>query len=144
MLPSFLLTLREGVEVSLIIGIILGTLVKLDRPHLRSSVWLGVGMATIVSIGAAVIIHSVGTSFTGRSEEIFEGVTMVIAAIVLTWVIFWMNLRLGISTRILKPMSVQQPPIEVDGLFLVWRFSRCLGKELKLGYSWRQPRSLWE
>lgn len=91
MLPSFLLTLREGVEVSLIIGIILGTLVKLDRPHLRSSVWLGVGMASIFSLGAAVIIHSVGTSFTGRSEEIFEGVTMVIAAIVLTWVIFWMN-----------------------------------------------------
>lgn len=91
MLPSFLLTLREGVEVSLIIGIILGTLVKLDRPHLRSSVWLGVGLASIFSLGAAVIIHSVGTSFTGRSEEIFEGVTMVIAAIVLTWVIFWMN-----------------------------------------------------
>ncbi len=91
MLPSFLLTLREGVEVSLIIGIILGTLVKLKRPHLRSSVWLGVGMASIFSLGAAVIIHSVGTSFTGRSEEIFEGVTMIIAAIVLTWVIFWMN-----------------------------------------------------
>lgn len=91
MLPSFLLTLREGVEVSLIIGIILGTLVKLKRPHLRSSVWLGVGMASIFSLCAAVIIHSVGTSFTGRSEEIFEGVTMIIAAIVLTWVIFWMN-----------------------------------------------------
>lgn len=91
MLPSFLLTLREGVEVSLIIGIILGTLVKLDRPHLRGSVWLGVGMASIFSLGAAVIIHSVGASFTGRSEEIFEGVTMIIAAIVLTWVIFWMN-----------------------------------------------------
>jgi len=47
MLPSFLITLREGVEVSLIIGIILGTLSKLDRQHLRSSVWLGVGMASI-------------------------------------------------------------------------------------------------
>ncbi len=91
MLPSFLLTLREGVEVSLIIGIILGALVKLDRPHLRSSVWLGVGLASIFSLGAAVIIHSVGTSFTGRSEEIFKGVTMIITAIVLTWVIFWMN-----------------------------------------------------
>ena len=91
MLPSFLLTLREGVEVSLIIGIILGTLGRLDQPHLRRSVWLGVGMASIISLGAAVIIHSIGTSFTGRSEEIFEGITMVIAAIVLTWVIFWMN-----------------------------------------------------
>lgn len=91
MLPSFLLTLREGVEVSLIIGIILGTLGRLEQPHLRRSVWLGVGMASVFSLGAAVIIHSVGASFTGRSEEIFEGVTMVIAAIVLTWVIFWMN-----------------------------------------------------
>ncbi|MES0340264.1 MAG: FTR1 family protein [Anaerolineales bacterium] len=91
MLPSFLLTLREGVEVSLIIGIILGTLSKLDKQHLRSSVWLGVGVASITSLGAAVIIYSLGTSFSGRSEEIFEGVTMVIAAIVLTWVIFWMN-----------------------------------------------------
>ena len=91
MLPSFLLTLREGVEVSLIIGIILGTLSKLGKQHLRSSVWLGVGVASITSLGAAVIIYSLGTSFSGRSEEIFEGVTMVIAAIVLTWVIFWMN-----------------------------------------------------
>ena len=91
MLPSFLLTLREGVEVSLIIGIILGTLSKLDKKHLRSSVWFGVGMASIISLGAAVFIYSLGTSFSGRSEEIFEGITMVIAAIVLTWVIFWMN-----------------------------------------------------
>jgi high-affinity iron transporter len=91
MLPSFLLSLREGLEASLIIGIVLGALRKLRRPDLVPTVWLGVICASVLSILAAVMLIAIGFELEGTAEEIFEGVTMFIAAGVLTWMIFWMN-----------------------------------------------------
>ncbi|MBM3143468.1 MAG: hypothetical protein FJ010_00605 [Chloroflexi bacterium] len=91
MFPSFLLALREGLEAALIIGIVLGVLRKVNRTQLKSVVWVGVGSAALVSLLGALALNAVGASFEGRAEEIFEGVTMFIAAGVLTWMIFWMQ-----------------------------------------------------
>lgn len=91
MIPSFLLSLREGVEAALIIGIVLGTLRKINRMDMKRSVWLGVGCAGILSILTALVLQSIGAGFEGRAEEIFEGVTMILAAGILTWMIFWMQ-----------------------------------------------------
>jgi high-affinity iron transporter len=91
MLPSFLLALREGLEASLIIGIVLGALRKLQRRDMVATVWLGVICAVVVSIVMAVGLVAIGFELEGSAEEIFEGVTMFIAAGVLTWMIFWMN-----------------------------------------------------
>jgi high-affinity iron transporter len=91
MLPSFLLSLREGLEASLIIGIVLGALRKLRRTDLISTVWLGVICAAGVSILAAALLIAIGFELEGTAEQVFEGVTMFVAAGVLTWMIFWMN-----------------------------------------------------
>ncbi|HLE14361.1 MAG TPA: FTR1 family protein [Anaerolineales bacterium] len=91
MLPSFLLALREGLEAALIIGIVLGALQKMQRPDLNRYVWLGAASAVLLSVLAAVILFSVGASLEGAAEEIFEGITMLLAAGVLTWMIFWMQ-----------------------------------------------------
>jgi len=91
MFPSFLLSLREGLEAALIIGIVLGALQKIQRTQFTMSVWIGAGSAFIVSVAAALIIHAVGASFEGKAEEIFEGFAMLIAAGVLSWMIFWMQ-----------------------------------------------------
>lgn len=91
MLPSFLLALREGVEAALIISILLGALRKFDRQDLSPSVWLGIISAAVLSILVAVGLTAVGASFEGRAEEIFEGFMMLLAAILLTWMIFWMH-----------------------------------------------------
>lgn len=91
MFPSLLLALREGLEAALIIGIVIGALVKLQRPDLKPIVWWGVGLATLLSIGLALFIHSIGAQFEGRAEEIFEGTAMLLAAGVLTWMVFWMR-----------------------------------------------------
>jgi high-affinity iron transporter len=47
--------------------------------------------ATVLSALVGVLLTSIGLSFEGRTEQIFEGVTMLLAAGVLTWMIFWMN-----------------------------------------------------
>ena len=91
MLASFLITLREGLEAALIVGIVLGVLRKLGRADRSRAVWAGVLAAVGVSVAAGLAINALGVAFEGRGEEIFEGMAMLLAAGVLTWMIFWMQ-----------------------------------------------------
>ena len=91
MLPSFLLALREGLEAALIIGIVLGALRKMGRADMAPAVWRGAASAAVVSLVAAVTLTAFGLSLEGAAEQIFEGVAMLLAAGVLTWMIFWMH-----------------------------------------------------
>jgi high-affinity iron transporter len=91
MLPSYLLSLREGLEAALIIGIVLGAVRKIHRSDLAPAVWLGTLSAIIVSILTAIVLTTFGLSLEDPAEAIFEGITMFIAAGILTWMIFWMS-----------------------------------------------------
>ena len=91
MFASFLLSLREGIEAALIIGIVLGALRKLNRHELIPAVWYGTISAVVVSLATGVLLTAFGLSLEGAAEEIFEGVAMLLAASVLTWMIFWMS-----------------------------------------------------
>jgi len=64
---------------------------KLDRADRSRSVWAGVLAAVAVSVVAGLALNALGVAFEGRGEEIFEGVAMLLAAGVLTWMIFWMQ-----------------------------------------------------
>lgn len=90
MIASFLLALREGLEAALIVGLTIGVLTKMNRRKQTPVVWMGVGMATAVSLGVALILRQIGAELEGAAEQIFEGVTMFLASAVLTWMIFWM------------------------------------------------------
>ena len=98
MLPTFLLSLREGLEAALIIGIVLGAINKIRRGDLAPAVWFGTLSAVVVSILTAIVLTSFGMSLEESAEQIFEGVTMLAAAGILTWMIFWM----GRQARFLK------------------------------------------
>ena len=95
MLASFLLSLREGLEAALIIGIVLGVLLKINRTELNKTVWLGAGVAAVLSFVAAIGMNQLGMKFEGRGEQIFEGFAMFLAAGVLTWMILWMHNTAG-------------------------------------------------
>jgi FTR1 family protein len=87
MLQAFIITLREGVEAALIVGITLAYLVKIGRPELRKSVYFGLGAAFAGSIGAAIVI-----SRLNLNQDIFEGWVMLLAAFfVVTMIIFMMR-----------------------------------------------------
>jgi high-affinity iron transporter len=91
MLSALLITLREGLEAALIIGIILAYLSTTSNRQGFKPVWIGTSLAVLVSLVAgAVIYFSVGR-LEGRAEKIFEGIAMWTAASVLTWMIFWMR-----------------------------------------------------
>ena len=91
MLPSFLLALREGLEAALVVGIVLGALRKMNQARLSGAVWTGVAVAAIASGAVAVALTLLGYELEDPAEAIFEGLTMLLAAGILTWMIFWMS-----------------------------------------------------
>jgi high-affinity iron transporter len=100
-LGAALLTTREGLEASLIVGIVLAYLAKTDnRQHFRT-IWAGTAAAILVSVvSGAALFFTVG-ELEGRSEQIFEGVAMLSAVAVLTWMIFWMRTQaMGIKREL--------------------------------------------
>jgi high-affinity iron transporter len=91
MLSSFLITLREGLEAALIIGIILAYLSRTDNRQGARAVWAGVLLAVLASLIAGAIVFLTAGEFSGVAEEVFEGTAMFVAVIVLTWMILWMR-----------------------------------------------------
>ncbi len=91
MFSSLLITLREGIEASLIIGIMLAYLVRTGNRQYFKQVWLGTGLAVLASLIAGTAISVTAGELEGRAEEIFEGTATILAAVVLTWMIFWMR-----------------------------------------------------
>src|SRR5512143_1262838 len=91
MLAGFLLALREGIEAALIISIVLGMLKKMNRSDRAPVVWMGVAGAALLSVAAAILLNVIGAVFEGPAGQVFEAFTMLFAATVLTWMIFWMQ-----------------------------------------------------
>lgn len=91
MVSSFVLALREGLEAALIIGIILSVLRKMGRQNFNPIVWKGVFSAIVVSVLTAAGLDWIGAEFVGQGEQLFEGITMFLAAGILTWMVFWVS-----------------------------------------------------
>jgi high-affinity iron transporter len=91
MLFSFLIVLREGLEIALMLAIILGYLARTNnRRHFRE-VWLGAAAAAGVCVFAGAILELTSAELSGAAQEAFEGFTMLFAVSVLTWMVFWMR-----------------------------------------------------
>lgn len=91
MLSSFFIAFREGLEAFLVIGIIISYLVKIGENKYVKYVIYGAVSAIVLSIGLAYIFQLLLGGFEGKVEEIFEGIAMMLAAVILTYMIFWMN-----------------------------------------------------
>jgi high-affinity iron transporter len=91
-LTSGLLTgLREGVEASLIIGIILAYLAKTGNRKHFGKIWAGTAAALGVSVALGVILFLTLRGFEAPYEQLFEATALFLAAGVLTWMLFWMR-----------------------------------------------------
>jgi high-affinity iron transporter len=88
---GFLTGLREGVEAALIVAIVLAYLVRTGNGRHAAKVWIGTGAAVALSLAiGAAIFATVGT-LEEPYEQIFEGSAMLLAAAVVTWMLFWMR-----------------------------------------------------
>ena len=88
---TFVITLREGFEATLIVGLILAYLAKTNQREQATAVWWGVAAAAITSAAiGGILFLSVG-ELEGTSEMVYEGATMIFAAALVTWMAFWMR-----------------------------------------------------
>ncbi len=86
MLSAFLIALREGVEASLVVGIVLVYLARTGRTQLSRYVWGGVAAAVALSLAVAIALERFDIS-----EDGFEGVMYLVAAFFVVTMIVWMN-----------------------------------------------------
>lgn len=100
MLSALLVALREGVEAALVVGIVLVYLDRTGRQHLARWVWGGLSAAVAASIAGAAILD-----LWKVNEDGFEGLLMLLAAVLVVTMILWMNrvarrLRTEIEQRV--------------------------------------------
>ncbi len=87
---SFLLMLRETLEAALIVSILIAYLNKTNAPKFKKDVWIGIIAAVAASIIGAVLFVNFLGEFEGDTEKLFEGIVMIFAAAMLSWMIIWM------------------------------------------------------
>ncbi len=92
MLATLVIFLREGVEASMIIAILLAYLNRIGkREHFRD-VFIGVGAALLLATAGGAVAYETIRSYDGsRAQVIFETATYLLAATVLTYMTFWMR-----------------------------------------------------
>ena len=91
MLANFLIGLREGLEASLIVGILVAYLVRTDRQDRLRAVWSGVLAAVVLSVGFVLLLDATSNSLSDKAAETFAGITSLVAVVLVTWMVFWMR-----------------------------------------------------
>jgi high-affinity iron transporter len=91
MLSTFIIALREGLEASLIVGILLAYVKKTGRTQLTRPLWLGVSAAILLSLAVGAGLNLTSSELSDRNEEIFAGTASVLAVIFVTAMVFWMK-----------------------------------------------------
>jgi len=93
MLATYLIGLREGLEATLVVSILIAFLVKSERTDKLKLVWAGVGAAVALSVVFGWLLSYTETTLLKgfRQQELFEAVTSIAAVVFVTWMIFWMR-----------------------------------------------------
>src|SRR4051794_33767997 len=90
MLPTFVIGLREGIEASLIVGIVAAFLRQRGASRQLRWVWLGVALAITICLGVAVALQIIDSNLPQKQQEMLETVIAVIAVVMVTSMILWM------------------------------------------------------
>lgn len=100
---SFLIGVREGLEAALIIGILLAYVQRQGRPEARQKIWSGVLVAVVLSVALGAVFTFGRSSLSFRVPEMIGGSMSLLAVVMITGMIFWMqkagrNMRKDLET----------------------------------------------
>lgn len=91
MLGNYLIGLREGLEASLVVGILVAYLIRTRNRHRLPLLWTGVGVAVALSIGVGAALTYTSATLSGQQQEAFAGGMSIFTVGFVTWMIFWMR-----------------------------------------------------
>ena len=124
-MSEFLIMFREVLEGVLVVGILYTFIIKTGRKHLEKSIINGVIAAFVMTGVFAVIFQVVLGGFTGHQAAIFEGITMIIAAVLLSTMIIWMARNKNVAESLEKEASkiIEKDKNVALGLFALTFFA---------------------
>ncbi|OGH18677.1 MAG: hypothetical protein A3F31_05585 [Candidatus Levybacteria bacterium RIFCSPHIGHO2_12_FULL_38_12] len=105
MLGAGLITFRETLEASLVVGIIFSLLTKTNQHIYKKFVWWGIGVGGGFAAILAYVLYIFYGGLSGRMEEIFEGIFMFVTAGFLTWMILWVHRQKDIVINIKRKVT---------------------------------------
>ena len=123
MVSGFLILLREGLEACLFMGVILGFLVKIDQKRYVGHVLTGAAAGVGLSILVALLLGRFTGGLSERGEELFEGVTMLFAAFLVTTVLLWMRSQQNAASDLNRRVAEKAVAGRGAGLFFLSFFS---------------------
>ncbi|WP_405481671.1 iron uptake transporter permease EfeU [Streptomyces sp. NBC_00009] len=91
MFGNYLIGLREGLEASLVVCILIAYLVKTERRDALRPIWIGIGIAVAVALGFGFALTFGSQELTFEAQEALGGSLSIVAVGLVTWMVFWMR-----------------------------------------------------
>ncbi|GAA4968727.1 iron uptake transporter permease EfeU [Kineococcus glutinatus] len=126
MVANLLIGLREGLEATIVVSILVAFLVKADRRDRLPALWAGVGAAVAIAVAVGAGLALAAKQLTFTAQELLGGALSIVAVGFVTWMVFWMkraarSLAAELTDRMRSAVELGGTAVAVTALLAVGR-----------------------